>query len=340
MKKTIIRALLFAGAATAVISCGSKGSSTTAAQVERTYKVETYVTVAQDVPQDEVYTSTVQAYVVNNIVPQSAGRIKKINVEVSDFVKKGQVLAEMDAVNLEQARLNYVNDSIELARNKGLYEEGGLSKSELDNYQLAYDISKTNYDNLLENTILESPIDGVVTARNYDQGDMYSGSNPLYVVQQIVPVKLIVGISETEYTNVKVGDTILITADALPGETFSGRVNRIYPTINSSSHTFSVEVIVPNSDRRLRPGMYARTTVHYGTNHSVVVPDNSIVKQQGSAVRMVYVVQPDNTVKSQIVTLGRHFDETYEILTGLEEGVTIVTKGSANLSDGYKIETE
>ena len=340
MKKTIIRALLFAGAAAAAISCGSKGSSTTAAQVERTYKVETYVTVAQDVPQDEVYTSTVQAYVVNNIVPQSAGRIKKINVEVSDFVKKGQVLAEMDAVNLEQARLNYVNDSIELARNKGLYEEGGLSKSELDNYQLAYDISKTNYDNLLENTILESPIDGVVTARNYDQGDMYSGSNPLYVVQQIVPVKLIVGISETEYTNVKVGDTILITADALPGETFSGRVNRIYPTINSSSHTFSVEVIVPNNDRRLRPGMYARTTVHYGTNHSVVVPDNSIVKQQGSAVRMVYVVQPDNTVKSQIVTLGRHFDETYEILTGLEEGVTIVTKGSANLSDGYKIETE
>ena len=340
MKKTIIRALLFAGAAAAVISCGSKGSSTTAAQVERTYKVETYVTVAQDVPQDEVYTSTVQAYVVNNIVPQSAGRIKKINVEVSDFVKKGQVLAEMDAVNLEQARLNYVNDSIELARNKGLYEEGGLSKSELDNYQLAYDISKTNYDNLLENTILESPIDGVVTARNYDQGDMYSGSNPLYVVQQIVPVKLIVGISETEYTNVKVGDTILITADALPGETFSGRVNRIYPTINSSSHTFSVEVIVPNNDRRLRPGMYARTTVHYGTNHSVVVPDNAIVKQQGSAVRMVYVVQPDNTVKSQIVTLGRHFDETYEILTGLEEGVTIVTKGSANLSDGYKIETE
>ena len=340
MKKTIIRALLFAGTAAAVISCGSKGSSTTAAQVERTYKVETYVTVAQDVPQDEVYTSTVQAYVVNNIVPQSAGRIKKINVEVSDFVKKGQVLAEMDAVNLEQARLNYVNDSIELARNKGLYEEGGLSKSELDNYQLAYDISKTNYDNLLENTILESPIDGVVTARNYDQGDMYSGSNPLYVVQQIVPVKLIVGISETEYTNVKVGDTILITADALPGETFSGRVNRIYPTINSSSHTFSVEVIVPNSDRRLRPGMYARTTVHYGTNHSVVVPDNAIVKQQGSAVRMVYVVQPDNTVKSQIVTLGRHFDETYEILTGLEEGVTIVTKGSANLSDGYKIETE
>lgn len=340
MKKTVFRALLLAGAAVAAISCGSKTASTTAAQVERTYKVETYVTASQDVPQDEVYTSTVQAYVVNNIVPQSAGRIKKINVEVGDFVSKGQVLAEMDAVNLEQARLNYVNDSIELARNKGLYEEGGLSKSELDTYQLSYDISKTNYENLLENTILESPIDGVVTARNYDQGDMYSGSNPLYVVQQIVPVKLIVGISETEYTNVKVGDSIEITADALPGETFTGKVSRIYPTINSTSHTFSVEVLVPNSDKRLRPGMYARTTVHYGTNHSVVVPDNAIVKQQGSGVRMVYVVQPDATVKNQIVTLGRHFDENYEILSGLEEGVTIVTKGSANLSDGYKIEAE
>lgn len=340
MKKTVFRALLLAGAAVAAISCGSKTASTTAAQVERTYKVETYVTASQDVIQDEVYTTSVQAYVVNNIVPQSAGRIKKINVEVGDFVKKGQVLAEMDAVNLEQARLNYVNDSIELARDKSLYEEGGLSKSDLDGTQLSYDISKTNYENLLENTILESPIEGVVTARNYDQGDMYSGSNPLYVVQQITPVKLIVGISETEYTNVKVGDTVSITADALPGETFSGKISRIYPTINSTSHTFSVEVLVQNSDRRLRPGMYARATVQYGVNHSVVVPDNAIVKQQGSAIRMVYLVQPDNTVKSQVVTLGRHFDTSYEILSGLQDGQTIVTKGSANLSDGYKIEAE
>lgn len=340
MKKTIFRALLLAGAAAAAISCGSKTASTTAAQVERTYKVETYVTSSQDVPQDEVYTTSVQAYVVNNIVPQSVGRIKKINVEVGDFVKKGQVLAEMDAVNLEQARLNYVNDSIELARDKSLYEEGGLSKSDLDATQLSYDISKTNYENLLENTILESPIEGVVTVRNYDQGDMYSGSNPLYVVQQITPVKLIVGISETEYTNVKVGDSVEITADALPGETFTGRISRIYPTINTTSHTFSVEVLVQNSDKRLRPGMFARATVQYGVNHSVVVPDNAIVKQQGSAIRMVYLVQPDGTVKSQVVTLGRHFDTSYEILSGLENGQTIVTKGSANLSDGYKIEVE
>ena len=156
-----------------------------------------------------------QAYVKNNIAPQSVNRIKKINVEVGDFVKKGQVLAEMDLIQLQQAELQMQNKEIEYKRLKALYDAGGLSQSDLDAIELAYKVSKTQCENLLENSVLLSPINGVVTARNYDVGDMYAMSAPVFTVEQIVPVKLLVGISESDYSKVKKGDSVEITADGL-----------------------------------------------------------------------------------------------------------------------------
>ena len=205
--------------------------------------------------------------------------------------------------------------------------------------ELKYNVTRSQYENILENTILRSPISGVISARNYDRGDMYTG-NPIYVVEQITPVKLLVGISEADYTKVKKNDSVEITVDAIPGRTFAGRISRIYPTIDPSTHTFTSEIQVANADHALRPGMYARVKVLFGVNHSVTVPDNCIVKQQGSAIRSVYVLQEDNTVSERVVTLGRHFEEEYEILSGLGEGEKIVVKGQASLKNGDKVNVQ
>lgn len=337
MKKTVKTLLLFSLALAAAGCNSGKNSEAAASTEDEAILISTTTTTSQDVPQTEVYSSNVEANAINNIAPQSSLRIDKIYVEVSDYVKKGQILAELDQVSTIQAKLTYVNDSIELNRTRQLYEEGGVSKSDYDAVELAFEVAKTSYKNLLQNSVLRSPLTGVVTARNYDAGDMYSMGDPIYVVQEITPVKLLVGVSESDYTKIKKGDSVSITVDAIPGRTFTGKVNRIYPTVDSSSHTFTVEVIVPNSDRALRPGMYAKVEVTFGINHSVVVPDDAIVKQQGSGQRFVYVVQGDNTVKSSLVTLGRHLDDEYEILSGLNEGDVIAVKGSANLKDGSKI---
>ena len=88
--------------------------------------------------------------------------------------------------------------------------------------ELKYNVTRSQYANLLENTVLRSPVNGVITARNYDKGDMYGGS-PIYVVEQITPVKLYVGVSESDYTRVKKNDKVTLTADALPGKTFTGQ---------------------------------------------------------------------------------------------------------------------
>jgi len=337
-----VRTIIYVAAAVMAVSCGNNNSKTAeqpqAAEV-RLPNVTIMAASYKDVPQSDVYTANVEAYAKNNIAPQSPSRIQKIYVEVGDFVRAGQIVAKMDEVSLNQSKLSMANDSLEYSRIKKLYEQGGVSKSDFDAMELKYNVTRSQYQNLLENTILRSPVSGVITARNYDQGDMYGGS-PIYVVEQITPVKLYVGISEMDYTRVKKNDTVTLTADALPGKTFTGRIARIYPTIDAATHTFTAEVNVANSDRLLRPGMYARVTVNFGSNHSIVVPDDCVVKQQGSGVRSVFVLQADNTVKEIVVTLGRHFGTEYEILSGIAEGDKVVVKGQASLKNGSKVNVQ
>lgn len=337
-----VRTIIYVAAAVMAVSCGNNNSKTAeqpqAAEV-RLPNVTIMAASYKDVPQSDVYTANVEAYAKNNIAPQSPSRIQKIYVEVGDFVRAGQIVAKMDEVSLNQSKLSMANDSLEYSRIKKLYEQGGVSKSDFDAMELKYNVTRSQYQNLLENTILRSPVSGVITARNYDQGDMYGGS-PIYVVEQITPVKLYVGISEMDYTRVKKNDTVTLTADALPGKIFTGRIARIYPTIDAATHTFTAEVNVANRDRLLRPGMYARVTVNFGSNHSIVVPDDCVVKQQGSGVRSVFVLQNDNTVKEIVVTLGRHFGTEYEILSGVAEGDKVVVKGQASLKNGSKVNVQ
>jgi RND family efflux transporter MFP subunit len=338
--KTIFRTMLIAGVVVMTAGCGS---STKKAEAQPQAVVEAAPTVAvvqvskREVPQIATYTSTVQPYVKNNIVPQAGGRITKINVEIGDFVKAGQVLAEIDKAQLQQAQLSLKNQEVELARLKSLYEAGGLSKSDLDAIELQYNVTKTQVENLLENTVLRSPINGVVTARNYDVGDMCSMSAPIFTVEQIIPVKLLVGISESDYSKVKKGDSVEIKADAVPDKTFYGKINRIYPTIDPATRTFTVEVVVQNNYRTLRPGMFVRATVNFGTNNNIVIPDVAVVKQQGSGERFVYVLNQDGTVTYQKVVLGVRMGAEYEVLEGLEDGATIVTGGQIRLKDGIKV---
>ena len=341
--KTIFKTIIIASAALVAAGCGNNaGKQTAQTQVveEVAPSVSVVEVVSREVPQTATYTSTVQPYVKNNIAPQMAGRITKINAEIGDFVKKGQVLAEMDMTQLQQAELQLLNNEIELERLRKLYDAGGLAKSDLDAIEMAYKVSKTTYENLLENSILKSPIDGVVTARNYDVGDMYAMSAPLFTVEQIKPVKLRVAVSESDYSKVKKGDSVEITADAVPATTFYGKVDRVFPTVDPATRTVTVEVLVANNYNTLRPGMFTRVKLNYGTNKSVVIPDVAVVKQQGSGERFVYVLNEDGTVTYQEVVLGRRMGTEYEVLEGLQDGATVVTGGQIRLKNGVKVEVK
>ncbi len=310
----------------------------TVAQVEKA-KVKLALVQTQSVPQLEEFTATVEADVTNNIAPSVPGRIKKIFVEVGDNVRKGQKLAVMDDVNLAQTKMQMENQEIEFNRVDELYKVGGASKSEWDAKKMALEVTKRAYENLVENTTLLSPINGVVTARNYDDGDLFGGANPLLRVEQITPVKLKINVSELYYSQIKKGMDVKIKLDVYENEEFEGKVSLVYPTINSATRTFPVEVTLKNSDRRVRPGMFARITLNFGTLDRVVVPDIAVVKQAGSGDRYVYVYK-DGKVSYNKVVLGRRLGSEYELVSGVENNSQVVIVGQTRLANGVEVEVE
>ena len=282
------------------------------------------------------FTANVEADVVNDIAPQSPVRIRQINVEVGDRVRKGQVLVVLDNNSLTQVESQLKNQRVEFQRTEELYKVGGASKSAYDAQKTSLDVLESQYRNLVENTQLVSPIDGVVSARNYDAGDLYSGS-PVLVVQKITPVKLLLDVNEQYFKDVKVGMPIEnITLDAYPGETFQGKVSIVYPTIDRSTRTFQIEVQIPNANQRIRPGMFARVTLNFGSESHVLVPDQAVVKQTCSGERYVYVVE-NGVARYKVMNIGRRIGAEYMVNDGISDGEQVVVFGQNRLTDGRKV---
>ena len=280
-----------------LMSCsGEKKDAATDTHDEKV-KVKIEQVSSQDVDQIADFTATVEANIKNNIAPQSPVRIAKLFAEVGDHVKEGQVLVKMDDTSLAQAKIQLDNQEIEFNRIDELYKVGGASKSAWDAQKTQLDVSRASYKNLQENTQLLSPVTGVITARNYDSGDMYSGGDPVYTVEQIRPVKLLLHVSESYFTQVKKGN------------------------------------------ERVRPGMFARATMNFGTRNHVVAPDQAIVKQSGSGDRYIYVYK-DGKVSYQKVELGRRMGNKYEIISGVDNGDQVVITGQNRLNNGMEVEID
>lgn len=335
---SIIRTLLVSGVCVASIACQSKKSAeaTVAVEVAKP-KVTTQVVKEEAVENQSIFTGTVEGYTINNITPQQPRRISRLLVDVGDRVYAGQKVVELDNAALVQAKAQLDNNKANYERSLELYNFGGESKANLDAVKTAYDVAKSTYDNLLENTTLTSPISGVVTARNYDNGDMVGG-NPIFVVQRINPVKIYINISESLYSYIKKGMSVDVELDALPAQKFEGKVSRITPVIDEQTRTFPVEITVANGKESIKPGMYARITMNYGKHNNVVVPDMAVVKQLGSGNRYIYVYKADGTVSYQRVELGRRMNDRYEILSGVADGDEVVTSGHIALKDGIAVE--
>ncbi|MBQ1224884.1 MAG: efflux RND transporter periplasmic adaptor subunit [Alistipes sp.] len=337
MKKIFLKSM-FAVAAVAMVSCGSEQAEKQEEAVVALPLIEAQTVTSRAVVQQAVFTGLVEAQVVNNIAPQQPLRIKEIRFDVGDHVKKGDLLVVLDASSLAQAKAQLDNAKKEYERTNELYEFGGASKSEWDARRLQYEVAETAYNNLVENTTLISPISGVVTARNYDKGDMYTGQ-PVLVIEQIKPVKIMINVSEPFFGKVKKGMPVSITLDAYGEEVFKGKIARIYPTIDQATHTFQIEVTIPNNNERVRPGMYARVTLSYGKQNNVVIPDRAVQKLMGSGDRYVFVYNPaDSTVRYSKVELGRRLDNEFEVFSGVKSGEMVVTKGHMGITNGAKVE--
>lgn len=340
MKKNYISKAFVGSCAIAAVmamaSCNGKNDkAVTQAQEDETPIVEVLQVNMVEVPLSGNYTATVEADNINNISPASPNRIKSIRVDVGDQVRRGQVLVTLDASQLDQLKINLEQIKREYDRASQLLEIGSGTRQQVDQLKAQYDAARSQYNNMRENTVLTSPISGVVTARNYDPGDM-TGSLPVLTVGQLSPrVKMILNPSETDVTSFTRGQDVEVALDAFPDEKFTAKVSRISPTVDPATRTFQVELLLPNPGSKILPGMFGRVISGKGSRNSVVVPDRAVVKQPGSANRYVYVYK-NGTVSYNKVELGERLDENYELLSGVESGDSVVIAGQSRLSHGAK----
>jgi RND family efflux transporter MFP subunit len=347
MKLKNLYPLLIAGVPLMLASCSSDDKKN--ANEDTKPVVQIQQVYEKDVPQISTYTATVEPSLINNISAQVSNRIKQIYVDEGMRVSKGQKLVLLDDVNTTAYELQVSNakaslNNVELEYNRAmeLYKIGGGTKQAEDQMELqlvnarnALASAERTLRNARENTVLTSPVNGVVTARNYDPGDM-TGSLPILTIGQVQPVKVVVNISETELSKIHKGMPAAITFDTYGDEVFKGTITLISPTVDSSSKTFGVEITLPNSDGRVLPGMFARVSLDFGSENHVVVPDRAVIKQPGSGNHYVYVYA-DGKVTYNLVELGRRMGDTYEILSGIADGDQVVIAGQSKLASGMAV---
>ena len=329
-------------------SCSSEEKKVEEKVEKPLVKVETVE--AQSVDQLGNYTATTEADVVNNITTSMPNRIKAIYVDEGQKVSKGQRLVVLDDVNttsyeiqVSNAEANLKNVEINYNRALELYNIGGGTKQSLDQMEMqlinaknALASAKRALQNVKENTLLTSPISGVVTARNYDAGDM-TGQLPILTIAQVQPVKIVINVSESELSKVTKGMPAVVRFDTYGDEEFAGKVTMVAPTVDAATRTFGVEVTVANKDNRILPGMFARVELNLGTVEHVVVPDKAVVKQPGSGDYYVYVYK-DGKVSYNKVELGQRLGDKYELISGVESGAQVVTTGQSRLVNGAEVE--
>ena len=316
---------------------GGKGATTTEKEAE---KVKVLTLESERIAKRLELSSTLEGYETMNISPSITGHIEHIYVEVGSRVQKGSMLVRMDQTQLNTTRINLASTKTEFERVSALKQSGSIS-------QQVYDQTKAGYDQLVEtekfqeqNTFVKAQFAGVISAKNYEDGEMYTGA-PILTLTQINRLKAIINIPETYFPLVKQGMKVEVESDIYPGETFPATIEIVYPTIDPQSHTFQAKLNIPNSNEKIRPGMYVRTHLAVGEVDAIVVPYQSVLKLTGSNDRYVFVAD-GNTARRVAVTLGQRFDDRIEIIPieadALKAGDNLVVTGQARLVDGVTLE--
>ncbi len=316
------------------------------------------VTAAELVPLDRTLpvVGTLFARDEAMLAAEVEGVVQKTGVEFGDRVKDGQEIALIDtdtyaalanqaAARLEQVRATAANADHELSRQLELQHTGIASPADLDTAKTAddndraavaaADAAKRVAELDLAHSHVRAPFDGAVAERIATKGDFMQKGKPMFRLVNDATLKFIVQAPESYAADVQKELPVEFTVDAYPGEKFSGKVYLISPQVNATTRSFAFGALVPNEERRLKAGTFARgeLIIRRGVP-AIMIPLESAVGLSG--VTRVFVVE-GNVAKSRPVKLGRVKDGRQEVLSGLKAGELVVTSGQTKLSEGKTV---
>ncbi len=310
-------------------------------------KVEIVKTIAlnyEKIAHSVEYAATLQGFEEVHLAPASPGRIDAIYVEEGSRVSKGTVLVQMDKTQLHQAEIQLKTLETDFNRLDTLKKFGSIAQQQYDQIRAQYEIAKSSVAFLTENTRLKAPFSGVISGKYFEAGEMYSGAPVATVgkaailsLVQIDRLKVIAGISEKYYPQIKNGMSVDITCDIYPGKTFTGKVYRIFPTIDPTTRSFNVEISLDNREGILRPGMFCRTSFQLEEVEAIVLPAQAVLKMQGSNDRYLFVEQDGKAKRVSVIT-GNRFNDKVEVISDeLKQGDRVIISGQSRLLDGVDV---
>lgn len=334
--------LIFALSFLLLASCGGKSDDKKAATTTKkeAEKVKVLTLESERIAKTLELSATLEGYETMNISPSITGHIEHIYVQVGSRVQKGSMLVRMDQTQLNTTRINLASTKTEFDRVAALKASGSVSEQVYDQTKAAYDqlVEAERFQN--ENTFVRAQFAGVISAKNFEDGEMYTGA-PILTLTQISRLKAIINIPETYFPMVKTGMKVDIESDIYPGTTFPATIEIVYPTVDPASHTFQAKLNIPNNGEKIRPGMYVRTHLAIGEVDAIVVPYQSVLKLTGSNDRYVFV-NDEGTARRVAVTLGQRYDDRIEVIPveagAIKAGDQLIITGQARLVDGDKLE--
>lgn len=336
--------------------------------------VEVQTVTTSSFARQRTYVGNITAAKQVKVVPLTSERILKYPWENGDYVQKGQVIAEirnevskkgLDSVN---AQLRSIDAQLRAAereskRAESMFESNIVSRQALDQARDAVTTLNASRQQLLaaqEQTKLGldyarviAPIDGVISQKNSEVGDIASSAMPLCVLLDMATLKVTLNVTEEDMPYLKLGQEVRMRFDAYPGEVTIATITRIMPYVNTASRTNTVEAEFANVKNeqtglyRFKPGMYAKAELNLdSTNNAIVVSPKSLLlvpelldKQvTGQKLRRAFVLNDDNTVRAVDVEAGERQGDTVEILSGLKVGDKLIVRGHHSLIDGDKVE--
>ncbi|RIV67390.1 efflux RND transporter periplasmic adaptor subunit [Flagellimonas aequoris] len=273
---------------------------------------------------------------------EQSGRVSKVYVEEGDEVRVGQPLAivktDQLSVELENAKAAFRNAQSNNERYQNAFKTGGVTKQQVDQAALDLQNAKAQLDRAsiqYGDATIKATINGMVNKRSVEPGTVVSPGTALFELVDVSRLKLKSTLNEINVAHLNKGDTVVITASAIPGRQFTGVIGFIAPKADSSLN-FPVEVEVLNTENfPLKAGMYGSMSFKSSQSEKLTVNRKAFVGSVSNY--QVFVIQPDSTVVLRKVIPGLVSEKNVEVINGLKKGELVVVSGQINLEDGTKV---
>lgn len=283
---------------------------------------------------------TLKANEALTLRPEITGRIDRISFTEGKSVDKNTALIHFDdamyRAQVDEAKARVSLSETEYRRVNKLFKNGATSETDRDSALAQMRINEAQLEQAkvtLDKMTLRAPFTGIVGLRQFSPGDYITAGSDMLEIVDINSMKLDFRIPEIYLPQVAQGQQVSISLPAFPGELFKGKVSAISPMISEQGRNILVRAILPNTDKTLRPGLFAKVQLLVNQQEMIVIPEQALIPQGNSFLVYLY---KDEKVTPVPVQLGQRLKGSIAI-TGIEVGDVVITAGQLKLQPGSAI---